>query len=336
MTTDAPSSMPPDSEAALAPTRWKLNVLLFALTVVSSFVAGASYVGAVRPSEAWFGPLVEFIRTVTEPSVLVQGYQLAVPLLGILLCHEFGHYIAARLHAVPASLPYFLPLPALSPFGTAGAVIAMSGRIRSRNALLDIGAAGPIAGLIVAIPVLAWGLLHSKIVALHGQPTLQEGQGLLYWLLKWLVLGPIPAGHDVQLHPTAFAGWGGLLITMLNLFPFGQLDGGHIAYALFGRAQDRFSLWVRRGLLALFVYNVAHFALMPAFGPTHMTIEYIIPNSLVWLMLYGLFGVLARVGGREHPPFEPGPLSPARRALAWGCLAIFVLLFMPTPMAGFP
>src|SRR6185503_6876414 len=106
---------------------------------------------------------------------------------------------------------YFLPLPVVSLFGTAGAVISMSGRIRSRNALLDIGAAGPIAGLVIAIPVLCWGLAHSSVEPLGNGGFQQEGQSLLYWLLKRVVLGPIPSDHDVFLHPTALAGWGGLL-----------------------------------------------------------------------------------------------------------------------------
>jgi membrane-associated protease RseP (regulator of RpoE activity) len=328
---DDRESLAPDSHSLGAP-RWKLNALLFTLTVVCSFQAGAPI---PTVSDTWYAPFEAFARTLLSPAMLLQGYQLAVPLLGILVCHEFGHYIAARLHAVPASLPYFLPLPLLSPFGTAGAVIAMSGRIRSRNALLDIGAAGPIAGLVVAIPVLVWGLAHSTIEPLRS-PATQEGQSLLYWGIKRLVLGPMPEGHDVLLHPTAFAGWGGLLITMLNLFPFGQLDGGHIAYALFGKAQDQVSRWVRRGLLALFVVSLLRFGLMPAFGMPRMTVGYVIGNSLIWLLLYGMLGLLVRMGGEEHPPFEPGPLTPGRRALAWLCLVIFVGLFMPWPMAIYP
>jgi membrane-associated protease RseP (regulator of RpoE activity) len=154
--------------------------------------------------------------------------------------------------------------------------------------------------------------------------------------MKRLVLGPIPDGHDVYIHPTALAGWGGLLITMLNLLPIGQLDGGHIAYALFGAAQDKLSLWLRRALLLVFGYNLLRFGLPVALGASSMGYGYVLANSASWLLLFGLLGLLARLGGSEHPPFEPGPLSPGRRALAWFCLILLVLLFMPTPWANYP
>ena len=279
-----------------------------------------------------FAPPKSFIGFF-DPRFLVTGWPFAVPLLAILLTHEFGHYFAARYHGVPASLPYFIPMPFVSPFGTMGAVIGMSGRIRSRAALLDIGAAGPLAGMVVALPVLAWGIAQSKVGPPPDGPYFQEGQSILYWSLKRLILGPIPEGSDINMHPTAFAGWAGLLVTMLNLIPFGQLDGGHIAYALFGKKQDRFAIWVRRSLLVLFAYNLVTF-----FGPillktSKMSVGDAIGNSLTWIVWFALLGVLARLGGREHPPFEPGELSPARRFVAWLCLILFVLIFMPTPLA---
>ena len=141
----------------------------------------------------------------------------------------------ARYHRVAASLPYFIPLPA--GWGTLGAVIAMRDRIRSRNALFDIGASGPLAGLVIALPALAWGLVHSPVKPMLLSGYQQEGQSLLYLAMKRVLLGPIPEGYDVQLHPTAAAGWFGLLVTMVNLLPWGQLDGGHIAFSLFGERQ---------------------------------------------------------------------------------------------------
>ncbi len=317
-------SVAPDPDRS----RWRLNLLMFAVTVPCMFAAGAA-----NEHPELRDSLSGIARLFTSPALLWEGRALALPLLAILLFHEFGHYIAARLHRVPASLPFFLPLPVLSPFGTAGAIISMRGRIRSRNALLDIGAAGPLAGLVVAIPVLAWGIAHSEVLPHAPGGYMQEGQSLLYWLMKRVIVGPIPEGSDIYLHPTAYAGWGGLLITMLNLLPCGQLDGGHIAFALFGSRQNQAAVWVRRALLLFFAYNLASFTIPVALGRSDLGYLGAFGNSLFWLMWYGLLGLLTRLSGDEHPPYEPGPLSRGRRAIAWLCLAIFVLLFMPTPMA---
>jgi membrane-associated protease RseP (regulator of RpoE activity) len=301
-----------DPVGGAAPLTWRgvrLNVLLFVLTVVSLF---------------WTG--------MEDPRAgLLSGWPYAVPLISILVAHEFGHYFAARYHGVPASLPYFLPLPKLG-FGTLGAVIAMRDRIRSRNALLDIGASGPIAGMLVAVPVVFWGIAHSP-VTLSSPPYDQEGQSLIYVAIKWLVHGPIPAGHDVRLHPAALAGWVGLFLTMINLLPFGQLDGGHVAYALFGERYNRVAPWVRRALLPLFLVNLVSFLapIMPR--PPAALLAVAVSNSLFWLLWFVVLGVLTRVSGKDHPPFEPGELSGFRKAVAWLCLALFIGLFMPTPLA---
>jgi membrane-associated protease RseP (regulator of RpoE activity) len=294
--------------------------ILFAATCLSVLWTGASMTTGLG-----------FPTTLAE---LVSGWVYAVPLMSILLCHELGHYIAARLHGVPASLPYFLPLPLLNPFGTLGAVIGMPDRIRSRNALLDIGAAGPIAGMVVAVPVLVVGLALSPVEAQLEGSYLQEGQSLLYWLLKYLIKGHIPSGHDVILHPTATAGWVGLLVTMLNLVPWGQLDGGHIAFALFGPLQNRIAPLVRRALLAFFAYNVVIFVAPVLLGRSEMPLTVAIFNSLNWLIWYALLGLLGRSMGHEHPPVEAGELSRTRRVVAIGCLALFVVLFMPTPLTN--
>jgi len=308
-------------EGGPRPLRWKTNLVLFLATVVSVFYTGAAYGDKLSPH----GGLVDTLRS------LPLGWDFAVPLLAILLTHEFGHYIAARIHRVDASLPYFLPLPKLSPFGTMGAVISMKGRIRSRDALLDIGAAGPLAGLVVAIPVLVVGLMRSNIesIPLHGAV---EGQNLLYLLLKRVVLGPIPAGHDVFMSPMAFAGWTGLFITMLNLIPVAQLDGGHIAYALFGPQQNRYSRLLHGALLGMFAINLVRFL-----GPVVVhrggwdAVAMSVGNAMPWLVWYFLLRLIMRVGGRDHPPTEPGELGPVRKAIAVISLGLFVLLFMPTP-----
>ena len=306
------SSRPP----APARPRWWLHALLFFLTAVSMHFTALEN----NPPPPGHSPWT------------FAAYQ-SVSLLAILLVHELGHYVAARVHRVPASIPYFLPLPRLSMFGTFGAVISMRDRIRSRAALLDIGAAGPIAGMVVALPVLCAGLAMSKVEPNSSEHYIQEGQSILYWLAKRAMLGPIPPGQDVQLHPMAFAGWGGMFLTMMNLLPWGQLDGGHIAYALFGERQHRFARWVRRGLLLAFLYN-----LVVLLGPVllHRSSQpwyAALMGSSFWLILYGITGLMGHFFGEDHPPFEPGELGPGRRVLATACLVLFLLLFMPTPVA---
>jgi membrane-associated protease RseP (regulator of RpoE activity) len=296
---------------------------MFALTVGSVFLVGegmAIGAGIVSESEA----------------NLLSGWRFGVPFLLILLFHEFGHWIAAKLHRVPASLPYFIPMPFVL-FGTFGAVITMPERIRSRNALLDIGAAGPLAGLVVAIPTMVVGLLLSEVRPMtppgSGSDIMLEGQSILYWALKRIALGPMPDGHDVFLHPTAFAAWSGLFVTMINLLPWGQLDGGHIAYAWLGERHHRIAHWVRNSLLLLFAYNVTTFVLPVWRGASAMGYSEAIGNSLFWLFWFVITGAMARFsGGAEHPPCEPGTLTPTRRRVAILCLILFVGLFMPTPL----
>ena len=305
------------------PTKYGLNLLLFVLTAISVFWSGAAELDVTLAESLDPRRLLEIWR----------GWPFAVPLLAILVAHESGHYVAARLHRVPASLPFFIPLPKLSPFGTLGAIIGMSGRIRSRVALLDIGAAGPLAGMLVALPVLAIGLSKSPILP-NSEHYTQEGQSLLYMFMKRVFAGPIPDGSDVQLHVTAMAGWVGLLVTMINMLPWGQLDGGHIAYALFGERQHELARWVRRSLLLLFAFNLIRFVLPVALHKSTLGYGFAVSNSFFWLIWFGFTGLIARIsGGADHPPFEPGELGRGRRAVAWLCLIMFVLLFMPTPYA---
>ncbi len=307
------SSAPPEPEKS----RTWLHLALFVLTAISMQVTAMSA-----------GPI-------KGHSVLATGAYQALSLLGILLVHEAGHYVASRLHRVPASLPFFVPLPYLG-FGTLGAVITMRDRIRSRKALLDIGAAGPIAGMLVALPVLYIGLRMSEVTPLGKDGYIQEGQSILYWVMKRVAVGPIPEGWDVQLHPMAFAGWGGLFLTMLNLLPWGQLDGGHIAFALFGKEQHRFARWFRSGLLVAFAYNVVFYLVPALLHRSRQTWVEAAGTCMFWLIWYGITGAMKRVAGEDHPPFEPAPLGLPRQLVAIGCLILFVLLFLPTPMAIFP
>lgn len=297
------------------PLKWQLPLLLFLATVGSVFLTG--YL-------AWQGDP-------DTPSPVVAGAQLTTALLGILLAHEFGHFTLARIHRVNASLPMFIPLPVLSPFGTMGAIIVMRERIKSRNALLDIGAAGPLAGMVVAIPVLVYGLLTSKVKPLLDSGV-QEGQCLLYWLLKRLTLGPIPEGYDVYLNPIAFAGWIGLFVTMLNLIPFGQLDGGHVAYALFGPRQNRIAKFVRYGVLGLLPLNIAIFALpglLDGSWRDRATVGF--QGGSPWIFFFLMLTLMTRFGGGDHPPTNDNHLSKGRKAIAVFTLLLFLLLFMPTP-----
>lgn len=264
---------------------------------------------------------------------IVQGaLTFSAPLMAILLAHELGHYIAARIHRVPASLPLFIPLP-LPPLGTLGAVILMPGQIKKRNALLDIGAAGPLAGLAVALPILIYGIATSEVAPSRQTPgvyTYLEGHSLLYAGLLYALKGPFPEGHDIMLTPTAFAGWAGLLVTMLNLIPTLQLDGGHVAHALLGERQERISRIVRKLLfplgLAVPLYYVSRAFLAGVRGEALWLEAQVGTQWLLWALVLRF---MASRSDREHPPTEGEPLTPARKVIAVLTLALFVLLFMP-------
>jgi membrane-associated protease RseP (regulator of RpoE activity) len=306
---------------------WRKNVFLFVLTVISVFFVGRTWTATegVQGWRSWLG-----------------AWQFAVPLLSILLAHEFGHYIAARLHRVPASLPYFIPLPVLNPFGTLGAVILMPNRIRSRRALLDIGAAGPLAGMVVAIPVMLYGLSMSHVGPRGSEDFVQEGQSLLYAALKYAIFGAIPGSQDVYLHPAALAAWVGFFVTFLNLLPYGQLDGGHVAYALLGERQNRFArvmLWVP---LALMAYNAAVYVapvvtrgLTNGFGQVRAEAWLPVSSVTLWMTLWLLLWLLKRLSGAVHPPVDDHELGRGRKIVAVVTLALFALLFMPSPWVVF-
>jgi membrane-associated protease RseP (regulator of RpoE activity) len=304
--------------------------LLFVLTVFSTFYVGAGQVLQREPLDFYLQRRAEGIATAVRAFFWAtgRGWVFAVPLLTILLCHEFGHYVMARRHRVRASLPMFIPFPNL--FGTMGAVIAMKGRIRTRDALVDIGAAGPLAGLVVALPVTVLGLALSKVEPMNDRTgVLVEGDSLLYLALKRIVCGPIPSGHDVWLHPVAFAGWAGLFVTMMNLLPIGQLDGGHVAYALFGPRQDRWSRLVSYSLLVL----AAAVALwLHVHTPTARRDLSAYMPAVVWCMWSLLSRSVMWLSGDAHPPTGDEPLSPQRRTVAVFTLACFALLFMPLPI----
>jgi membrane-associated protease RseP (regulator of RpoE activity) len=272
-----------------------LNVLLFVLTCLTTLIAGS---GAFLS----FDPFA-------EPWRIASGAPFAVTLLAILGTHEFGHYFSARYHRASVSLPYFIPAPPPFLFGTLGAIIRMRSPARDRNALLDIAAAGPLAGLIIAIPAVLLGLQWSTVLRVPAGEHLVFGDSILMRLLVRLKFGPIPPGMDVFIHPVALAGWVGLFVTALNLFPVGQLDGGRIAYALFGGRHRLVGVATFVALLALGVFTGA-------------------VNWVVWAAL--LFFL---VGFQHGPPLDDlTPLTPARRAVGVLCLLLLVLLVPPVPI----
>jgi membrane-associated protease RseP (regulator of RpoE activity) len=276
-------------------SRVMINLVLFVVTVVTVLWTGAGYEGD------------GLIRGVGD---LARGLPFALSLLGILGTHEMGHFIMGRLRGAPVSWPYFIPIPPFVSFtGTMGAVIVQREPLEDRRTLLEVGIAGPLAGLVVAIPLLFYGLATSAVGPAPPGFYIQEGNSLLYAAAKYLVFGQmLPAnGLDVQLNTIAWAAWIGLLITMFNLLPVGQLDGGHIAYALLGRRADYLA------------YSVL--ALCGVMG---------VLFSYQWIF----WGLLATFMGVRHPPpFNDVPtLGKGHAALAIGGIVLFFLLLMPAPL----
>jgi hypothetical protein len=313
----AESEAPRAASTSLA---WRKNAWLFVATVVSVFVTFVTW--------------THWSTAESLHAVLVEAAQFTAALLGILLAHEFGHYIAARIHQVDASLPYFIPLPILSPFGTMGAVIRMRSVIPTRKALLDIGAAGPLAGLALAIPLYAWGAVHSKAVPVD---TLGDGNGelgasLLLRLLNHFFAPIAPDGMELVLSPVAYAGWAGMFVTMINLLPVGQLDGGHVAFALFGEKQNRIAQWVHRSMLVFFFVSLASFVardLRAGLGLWHFGRH--ANNSLFWLVWFEVLAMLGSLSTpaarRASPEGGDDRLGIRTRLFATACLGLLAGLF---------
>ena len=279
--------------------RWIINLILLLLTIASTLYVGASY-----------GP-----QPMSGLSEIWRGWPFALSILLILGAHEMGHYFAARRHNVPVTLPFFIPMP-WSYFGTLGAFIQLRGPVSNRRALFDVGAAGPLAGLVVAVPVLLIGLATSDLVPV-GSGQLFEGNSLLYLLAKLAVFSRVLPGDgvDVLLNQVAWAGWVGLFVTGLNLLPVGQLDGGHVAYSLFGE-RSRLFLWPTiLGLALIVLYSWLQGAPALTWG--------------LWIFLLLAFG---RVHAR--PLEDITGLDPRRRALAIFTLALFFLCFVPLPLVA--
>ncbi len=308
----APSESPPSSlqpadthaDDGEEPERSRSGVwlpaTLFGVTVFTTLWAGAYHTNTEVFVGAW-----EFIRR--DPSVLLAGIPFALTLLGILVTHEMGHYVLSRIHRVPASFPLFIPGPPHF-IGTFGAIIRMRGPILSRKALFDIGVAGPLAGFVVALVALIIGLSRAEIVPAEQPYGLQLGEPLLLQFCAWLVVGPIPAGKDIALDAVGFAAWFGLFITFLNLIPIGQLDGGHVAYALWGEQQHRIAIGMVPVLLLLGMVGW--------------------PGWFVWAGLAGFIGL-------AHPPVQDPQVALGRTRVwvGWLAFAIFILTFSPIPFS---
>jgi len=283
-----------------ARNRVTLHVVLFLVTVLSTLLAGTQFVGS---------PTFDALRRAPSWWWLLSGVPFAATLLVTLGVHEFGHYFTARYYRVPVSLPYFIPVPPPFLFGTLGAVIRMRAPAGDRNALFDIAAAGPIAGLVIAVPALILGIQWSVVAPAAPGVWVTFGDSLLTQALVAVQFGPIPEGMKLYTHPVFDAAWVGLLVTALNLMPVGQLDGGRIAYALFGRGHR--------------AVGIATFVALLALGAVTWSL-----NWVVW----GLF-VLLFIGFHHGPPQDDmTPLTPARRWVGFACLALLVLLVPPTPI----
>ncbi len=289
-----------ETEEETSFSRLILPIGLFLITIFTTLWAGA-YQTNLGPSR---GPL-QFL--LDDLSVLWRGVPFAATLLVILVTHEFGHYLLSLIHRVPASLPLFIPGPPHF-IGTFGAIIRMRGPIMNRRALFDIGVAGPLAGFAVAVVALVVGLNLSTVVERESTYGLHLGEPLLLQFMSWLVIGSLPPDMDVVLHPIGFAAWFGLFVTSLNLIPIGQLDGGHVAYALWGKRQRTMAFAVIPVLIVLGFVGW--------------------PGWFLWAGMAGLWGV-------AHPPvIDPhASLGLVRIAVGWFALLVFALTFAPVPFS---
>jgi membrane-associated protease RseP (regulator of RpoE activity) len=275
------------------PSRLWVHVLLFLLTVLTT-----TTIGAMMEGKDPFGSIRGF----------ASGFPFSFTILAILGIHEFAHYIAGKRWGISVTLPYFIPAP-FPPIGTFGAVIRLKSSIPNRKALVDVGVAGPIAGFVVAVAACIVGLTLSHVAALpeKGPDSLILGDSLLFKFLSYAVIGPLPLNQDIMLHPIAFAGWIGLFVTGLNLMPFGQLDGGHVLFALSPKIHDLLRR-IRVPLLVLL-------------GLTLWS------GWFVWALLLLFIG-----GPHPYPDTMEPRLGPLRTALAVFGLVMFFLCIIPAPV----
>lgn len=269
-----------------------LHLILFIATVLTTLFMGSLFEGG--------NPL-------TRPLELLLGLPYSLTLLTILGAHELGHYLMCRKYSVPATLPYFIPAPPPFILGTFGAVIKIKARLPDRRALFDVGIAGPLAGLAIAVPACFVGLMLSEVRPVATVEGIRLGDSILFSFISFMTIGPLPEGYDIVLNSVAFAGWFGLLVTCFNLLPVGQLDGGHIVYAFFGKRAEKLG----RGIFLL---------LLP--------MGFFWPGWLFWALLLMVLGF-------RHPPpiYDYIPLDKKRKILGAVILIIFIMTFIPIPVS---
>ena len=316
-TAPATASRPADHQVEDVPN-YLLAATLFLLTFFSTTTLGAGWYLSTRTDLTtsllpWLVPET-IIAVWTDPALLGYGLRFSIPVLFILLCHELGHYLACRYYELPATLPYFLPAPIA--LGTLGAFIRIKAPIRRKVELFDVGVAGPIAGFVALIPFLVYGMWRSTPGSIHLATATDQvvaqilipGNNLALLMLTRVLHGPLEAGTVIDFHPFALAAWVGMLATALNLLPMGQLDGGHILYAVSGRHQR----WIGPACWAGLAFA-----------------------GILWSGLWLFWCAVILVVGMRHPPIADGdkPLGRRRRWIAVVTLFIFLLVFVPIPLS---
>jgi len=275
---------------------WLVTTLLFLATTLTTTAVGSLYsANSITGHGSWI-------------LIFLSGWIFSVPLMSILLVHEMGHYLAGKRYNLDVTPPFFIP--AIPPLGTFGAFIKIRSPIPDKNVLVAVGASGPIAGAVVAIPILFFGLGLSVVHdgnALSG--GLEFGTSIILELICLAKFGDFSFNTQIILHPTALAAWFGLFVTAMNMLPVGQLDGGHVTYALFGSRVA--------GLI------------------NYLVLACLIPLGIFFWPGWCVFGILVILLGIKHPPptFPEVPLTGKYRILGWAAIILFVLTFMPIPIS---
>jgi len=289
-----------------------INILLFVLTIISTIFVGINLsVNFTYIDVLLKNPQASLeLEMAKNPQVIALGIIYAAVLMAILLGHELGHFLSCRYYRINATLPYFIPAPTL--IGTLGAFIKIKSPITKKHQLFDIGVAGPLTGFILSMPALIYGLSLSKLTPSLGpeQGGISFGEPLLLKILSKVIFKDIPPGHDIYLHPVAFAGWVGILVTSFNLFPVGQLDGGHISYSLLGQRSRKVANFF---LLVFFVMGIFFWI-----------------GWFIWALIILFLGL-------RHPRVldEGAPLSPGRKIIGLATVLIFIFSFIPDPIKGY-
>lgn len=288
-----------------------LNILLFIFTAFSTFFVGIDWSLNYKYAEvlAQNSDFQIGLEILSDPQIISLSIIYVIVLLGILLGHELGHFLACRHYKIDATLPYFIPAPTL--IGTLGAFIKIKSPITRKQQLFDIGVAGPLTSFFLSLPALIYGLSISKVVpSLPRENTLVFGESLLLKIIEGVIFKDVPSGFDIVLHPVAFAGWVGILVTALNLFPVGQLDGGHVSYALLGSKSRNF---------ARFFFGI-----------------FVVMGIIFWVGWF-IWAFIILFLGLRHPRVldEATHLSPRRKFIGYVIILIFILSFIPDPLKGY-